>query len=104
MKTDLCTDPNKTVFLQTVAIALYELKQQLQHNYERAYPGLREVIQRVVDEEEAKAWELSLFPHLLLPDMVEGRVAQLNSHPAKTKRSDAIVTPKLQQPIFAWCT
>ena len=56
MRTDLLTGPNKTIFLQTVAIAIYELKQQLQHDYERAYPDLRKVIQLVLDEEEAKAW------------------------------------------------
>jgi hypothetical protein len=30
--------------------------------------------QLVLDEEERNAWELSLFPHLLLPDLVEARV------------------------------
>ena len=103
MKTDLLTDPNKTVFLQTVAIALYELKQQLQHDYERACPDLREIIQLVLDEEEAKAWELSLFPHLLLPDLVEARIAQFSSRRVKTKRPDVSVTPELNQPVYAFC-
>ena len=104
MKTDLLTDPNKTIFLQTVAIALYELKQQLQDNYERAYPALHEIIQRVLDEEEAKAWELSLFPHLLLPDLVETRVAQLNSRHVEIKHPDVFATPKFNHPAFAFCT
>lgn len=104
MKTDLLTDPNKTVFLQTVAIALYGLKQRLQHNYERAYPGLRELIPLVLDEQEAKAWELSLFPHLLLPDLVEARIAQLNSRRAKTKRPNVFSTPAHNRPVFAFCT
>src|SRR5206468_1029175 len=59
------------VFLQTVSVALGQLKQRLQQDYERAYPDLREIIHLVLDDEEANAWELSLFPHLLLPDLVE---------------------------------
>jgi hypothetical protein len=86
MKTDLLTDPHKTIFLQTVAIALYELKQQLQHNYERAYPALREIIQLILDQEESRAWELSTFPHLLLPDLVEAHVANLNLQRVGTMR------------------
>lgn len=104
MKTDLLTDPNKTVFLQTVAIALFELKQQLQRKYERAYPGLREVIHLVLDEEEAKAWGLSLFPHLLLPDLVEARIAHLNSRRAMTKHPDVFATPEHNLPAFVFCT
>ena len=38
METDQLTNPNTTVFLQTVSVALTNLKQQLQHDYERAYP------------------------------------------------------------------
>ena len=86
MKTDLLTDPHKTIFLQTVAIALYELKQQLQRNYERAYPALREIIQLILDQEESRAWELSTFPHLLLPDLVEAHVANLNLQRVGTMR------------------
>src|SRR5262245_45834811 len=103
MKTNLLTDPNKTVFLQTVAIALYELKQQLQHDYERTCPDLREIIQFVLDEEEAKAWELSLFPHLLLTDNVEARIAQFESHRVETKRPHVLVTPERNQSVFAFC-
>src|SRR5215475_13137257 len=103
MKTDLLTDPNKTVFLQTVAIALYQLKQQLERDYERAYAHLREIIHALLDEEEARAWELSLFPHLLLPDLVEARIAQFNSRRVETKRSHVLVTPKRNQPVFAFC-
>src|SRR5215813_7912575 len=103
MNTDLLTDPNKTVFLQTVAIALYELKQKLQRDYERAYPHLHKIIQLVLDEEEATAWDLSLFPHLFLPDLVEARIAQFNSRRVKSKRPDVFATPKLHQPDLAWC-
>jgi hypothetical protein len=74
------------VFLQTVAAAVTQLKQKLQQDYERVYPDLRDIIHLVLDEEEAKAWELSLFPHLFLPDLVEAHVAKLGLQPAATKQ------------------
>ena len=79
------------VFLQTVSVALAQLKQQLQHDYEQAYPDLREIIHLVLDEEESKAWGLSLFPHLLLPDLVEAHIANLNLQPVETKHDDLFV-------------
>jgi hypothetical protein len=84
MKTEPIIEPTKTVFLQTVAAALTHLKQQLQQDYDRAYPELREIIHLVLDEEEARAWNLTLFPHLLLPDLVEAHIAKLNLRPAET--------------------
>src|SRR5215471_11491278 len=56
------TEANKTVFLQTVVVALGNLKRQLQHDYEQAYPDLREIIHLVLDEEESRAWDLTFFP------------------------------------------
>jgi hypothetical protein len=76
------------VFLQTVSAAVTQLKQELQHDYERVYPGLGEIIHLILDEEEAKAWELSLFPHLFLPDLVEEHVAKLGLEPAATKQEE----------------
>jgi hypothetical protein len=84
MKTEQYLQP-ATVFLQTVSVAIAQLKQQLQQDYEQAYPALREIIHLVLDEEETKAWELSLFPHLLLPDLVEAHIAKLNLPPADTR-------------------
>jgi len=55
------------VFLQKLTRAVAELKERLQHDYEQSYPGLGEIIRIVLDEEEAKAWDLSFFPHLFLP-------------------------------------
>src|ERR1043166_4753499 len=80
----MITDPNSelTVFLQTVSVAVRQLKQQLQHDYEKAYPQLRDIIHLVVDEEESRAWDLSSFPHLLLPDLVEAHIEKLNLEPA----------------------
>src|SRR5207237_4316598 len=66
MKTDQ-QNQSALVFLQMVSVAVAQLKQRLQRDYEQAYPDLREIIHLVLDEEEANAWELSLFPHLLLP-------------------------------------
>jgi hypothetical protein len=88
---------NAAVFLQTVSVAIAQLKQQLQHDYEQAYPDLREIIHLVLDEEETKAWELSLFPHLLLPDLVESHIEKLNLQPAETKHEDVFAPQHFDQ-------
>ena len=77
MQTEQQPETATLVFLQTVSAAVTQLKQKLQQDYERVYPDLRDIIYLVLDEEEAKAWELSLFPHLLLPDLVEAHIANL---------------------------
>ena len=77
MKTEERLEPT-AVFIQRVIAAVSELKDDLQHDYERTNPGLSEIIRIVLDEEEAKAWELSFFPHLFLPDMVEAHIANLS--------------------------
>jgi hypothetical protein len=88
MKTD---QPNQSaaVFLQTVSVALAQLKQRLQREYEQGYPDLSELIRIVLDSEEARARELTFFPHLLLPDMVEAHLRSLNLRPAKTNHGHA---------------
>lgn len=80
--------PTTRVFLQTVAIAMNDLKQKLQRDYEQAYPELAEIVHLVLDEEESRAWNLTLFPHLVLPDLVEAHIAQLNLRPVKTKHAE----------------
>src|SRR5438876_9318772 len=90
MKTDQQSETVTPVFLQTVSAAVTQLKQRLQNDYEQVYPGLGEIIRLVLDEEEAKAWELSLFPHLFLPDLVEAHVATLGLQSAETKQADAM--------------
>lgn len=92
MKTDPRIDPTKPVFLQTVGIAVAHLKQQLQSDYEQAYPELREVIHLVLDEEEDNARELTMFPHLVLPDLVEAHIAKLDLRPVETKHADVFVS------------
>jgi hypothetical protein len=96
------------VFLQTVSVALAQLKQQLQRDYEQAYPDLREIVHLVLDEEETKAWELSSFPHLLLPDLVEAHIEKLDLQPAETKHEDVLARPHFNempvyQPALALC-
>jgi hypothetical protein len=86
MQTDQQTEVN-AVFLQTVSAAVTQLKQKLQQDYERVYPGLGEIIHLILDEEEAKAWELSLFPHLFLPDLVEAHVTKLGLQSAATRQN-----------------
>src|SRR2546425_7837901 len=94
MKTDTQPEP---VFLQTISVALRQLKQRLQQDYEQAYPDLREIIHLILDEEETNAWDLSSFPHLLLPDLVEAHIAKLSLQPADTRHDDtwapSIATP-----------
>jgi hypothetical protein len=108
MKTELNSRPAKTVFLQTVGIALSNLKQRLQLDYERAYPELREVIHLVLDEEESRAWNLTLFPHLLLPDLVEAHIARLHLRAVKIRHGNVSATFKQDrfehnQPVYSLC-
>src|SRR5690348_2097956 len=89
-------------FLQTVSAALAHLKQQLQRDYEQAYPELREIVHLVLEEDEANAWNLSIFPHLLLPDLVEAHIARLNLGPIESKHEDLVAKDFLiLQPAFA---
>src|SRR5438046_10044882 len=91
MKTDQQTTP---VFLQTVSVAIAQLKQRLQQDYEQAYPDLREIVHLVLEEEEGKAWELSLLPHLLLPDLVEAHIAKRNPQPVETTYDEILTPPR----------
>src|SRR5438094_9504442 len=103
MKTDQ-QSAAAAVFLQTVSVAIAQLKLQLQQDYEQAYPDLREIVHLVLDEEEGKAWELSLFPHLLLPDLVEAHIEKLNLQPVETKYDDIFAPPQFNEiPAFALC-
>jgi hypothetical protein len=93
-------------FLQTLTGALSELKHRLKYDYEQAYPGLGDIIQLVIDEEEANAWELS-FPHLFLPDLVEAHIAKLGLQPVGPPPDDVLMPPdsiKMEnyQPVLAY--
>jgi hypothetical protein len=87
----MITNPaTTTVFLQTVQAALAHLKRELQQDYERAYPALREIIHLVLDEEESKAWKLSQFPHLIFPDLVGAHIEKLNLQRAATSHKEVV--------------
>lgn len=92
MKTEEQLEPT-AVFIQRLRAAVSELRNHLQQDYERAYPDLGEIIRIVLDEEEAKAWELSFFPHLFLPDMVEAHIANLNLQPVEITHTDVFERP-----------
>jgi hypothetical protein len=79
-----------TVFLQTLTGAVSDLKNRLQQDYEQAYPGLGNVIRIVLDEEEERAWDLSSFPHLLLPDLMEAHIERLGLQPVSTRRNNLL--------------
>jgi hypothetical protein len=107
--TQMQTDPESAAsvgFLQTLTGALSELKERLKYDYEQAYPGLGDIIQLVLDEEEANAWELS-FPHLFLPDLVEAHIAKLGLQPVGPPHDDALTPPNSiemgnYQPVLAY--
>ena len=88
MQTEQQPETATLVFLQTVSAAVTQMRQKLQQDYERVYPGLGEIIHLILDEEEAKAWELSLFPHLFLPDLVEAHVTKLGLQSAAIKQNE----------------
>jgi hypothetical protein len=80
------------VFLQTLIGAVSDLKNRLQQDYQQAYPGLGNVIRIVLDEEEERARDLSSFPHLLLPDLVEAHIERLGLQPMSA-RHDNLLAP-----------
>jgi hypothetical protein len=66
------------VFLEALTTAISRLKNRLQQNYQRAYPDFGDIIAFVIKAAELEAWQLSpLFPHLVLPALVEEHMAQL---------------------------
>ena len=85
------SEPNQltAVFLQTVSVAVAQLKQQLLRDYQQTYwdyPDVDRLIRIIVDAEEDRARELTAFPHLLLPDLVEAHLASLNLHRIRTNQ------------------
>src|SRR6266513_3016166 len=104
MQTDQQLEENAIVLQTLTTGAVSGLKNRLQRNYEQAYPGLGNVIRIVVEEEEERAWDLSSFPHLLLPDLVEAHIERLGLQPAE---HDDVFAPhgfhriETGQPTFA---
>ena len=91
MQTNQQTKVN-AVFLQTLTSAVSDLKNRLQHDYEQAYPGLGNVVRIVLNEEEKKAWNLSSFPHLLLPDLVEAHMERLGVQPVSMRQDNLLAS------------
>jgi hypothetical protein len=107
MKTDQLQEP-APLFPQMVSVALGRLKKRLQHDYQKAYPNSGEIIRLVLNEEEAKAWEVSFFPHLIMPDLVEAHIAKLGLQPAETRHDTAglshdFTTAEMPKTGFALC-
>src|SRR5467141_3338874 len=92
MQTDQQLEENAVVLQTLTTGAVSGLKNRLQRNYEQAYPGLGNVIRIVLDEEEERAWDLSSFPHLLLPDLVETHMERLGLQPV-SMRHDNLLAP-----------
>jgi hypothetical protein len=65
-------------FSEGLMLAVSKLRKRVLQQYEQIYPDLGEIIRYVIEEEEGNAWSLSpLFPHLVLPDLVEAHIRQL---------------------------
>lgn len=90
-----------TVFPAATAKAMAELKIQLQREYEESYPGLSEIIHLVIEDEERKAWDLTSFPHLVLPDLVAAHIATLGLNPARAKHADLPAPHRTAELILA---
>ena len=93
MKTDQSQEP-APIFAQIVSLAIGRLKKRLQRHYQKPYPDSGQIIRRTIDEEEAKAWEISFFPHLILPDLVDARIGKLGLQPHETRHGAAALSPK----------
>lgn len=76
-------------FCQKLHRALAQLTRQLQAQYEQAFPGHGETIQKTIREAQIAAWDLSPFPHLLFPDLVEARIGELALQPVYTQPAAA---------------
>ena len=107
MKTDQPQEP-APIFPQIVLLAICRLKKRLQRYYQKAYPDLGEIIRPLIDEEEAKARKISFFPHLILPDLVDARIAKLGLQPAETRQdttglSHDFTKTEMPKTAFALC-
>jgi hypothetical protein len=93
MKTEQPQEP-APIFAQIVSLAIGRLKKRLQRYYQKAYPDSGEIIRRMIDEEEAKAREISFFPHLILPDLVDAGIGKLGLQPDETRHDTAGLSPE----------
>jgi len=75
-----------------------QLKQKLQQDT-NVYPGLGE-IHLSSSTKRSKGVELSLFPHLFLPDLVEAHVAKLDLNPRRQTGRDRVPRRFLDRPSY----
>jgi len=61
---------------EMVAAAMAKLRDRLHLQYALRFPSLAAQVRGVLDEAAVEAW-VSPFPHLLLPDLVEIKMARL---------------------------
>ena len=107
MKIDQLQEP-APIFAQMVSLAIGPLKKRLQRYYQKVYPDLAEIIRLIIDEEEAKAWEISLFPHLILPDLVDAHIGKLGLRPDEARHATAglshdFTKTEMRKIAFALC-
>ena len=76
-------------FCERLANAVAELTRRLQAHYEGIHPDQSEAVRNAIAQAEAAAWELSNFPHLFLPDLIEARIAELALQPAGARSETA---------------
>ena len=69
-------------FCERLTNAIAELTRRLQAHYERLHPDQGNLVRNAIADAEATAWELSSFPHLFLPDLIEARIGELPLPPA----------------------
>jgi hypothetical protein len=81
--------------LEALMLAVSKLKKRLQQQYKQVYPDLGDIIRYVIEEEEANAWSLSpLFPHLVLPDLIEAHIRQLGLQPIFIEPDKMAASPR----------
>ncbi len=61
---------------EKVTAAMAKLRDRLHLQYALRFPSLASQVRSVLDEAAIEAW-VSPFPHLLLPDLVEIKMARL---------------------------
>ena len=85
--------------LKALKLAVSKLKNRLQQRYKQVYPELSDIIRYVVEFEEWNAWNLSpLFPHLVLPGLVEAHLAHLGLQTIFFESDKPVAPSALREP------
>ena len=83
MKTDKLLEP-APLFAQMVSAALGRWKNQLRCYYLRSYPDSGEIIDHIINEEEAKAWEITALPVVRVTRRASYRLRRSGIYPSRT--------------------